>query len=167
MRTPIAAAFMLLSAAVLAPAAQAQETFADKVKACSAIKDDAARLKCFDTVMQILRVEPDAADTRMTTAKAPAAPSTASIAPKPATIIPAAKPETPDSITLDVTAITTGADGKLRFTLSNGETWRQTDSTSLKNLGKGPWKAEIKKAAMGSYMLKVNNKTPVRARPVE
>jgi hypothetical protein len=70
-------------------------------------------------------------------------------------------------MTLGITAITAGADGKLRFTLANGEVWRQTDSVQLKNLGKGPWTAELRKAALGSFMLKVDNKPPVRALRVE
>jgi hypothetical protein len=157
MRMSVIVAFMLLSGAILAPGASAQETFVDRVKACSAMMDDAARLKCFDAAVQPLRVEVDPSDTRMTVPKAPAAAETRSIVPT----------ETPDRISVRVTAIEAGADGKLRFTLSNGETWRQTDSTALKNLGKGPWEAELRKAAMGSFMLRVGNKAAVRVTMVK
>jgi hypothetical protein len=153
MRTPIALAFMLLSGAAFA-----QQGPVDKVKACAGVKDDAARLKCYDTAVPGLQ-----SDIQVPVLKVPD-PVAAQKPPSTSTII---APETPDSITLTATSIQPGADGKLRFILSNGEIWRQTDSIQLRNLGKGPWKAEVRKAALGSFMLKVDNKPPVRARRVE
>jgi hypothetical protein len=163
MRTPIALAFMLLSGAGFAPAAFSQQSALAKVQACAAVAGDTARLACYDAAVSALKSAEPAAPSAV--AAAPAA--TVSIAPRPSTIVPPKKPDTPDSMTLGVTAISTGADGKLRFTLSNGEVWRQTDTIKLKNLGKGPWTAEVRKAALGSYMLKVDDKPPVRALRIE
>ena len=160
MRTSIALPFMLLSGMLLSGAAFAQQGPVDKVKACAGVKDDAARLKCYDTAVPGLQSDIQVPVFRFPDPDPVAAPKP----PSTSTIIPA---ETPDSITLAVTKIAPGADGKLRFTLSNGEVWRQTDSIQLKNLGNGPWKAEVRKAAMGSFMLKVGNKPAVRARRVE
>ncbi|HEV7693564.1 MAG TPA: hypothetical protein VGO52_22205 [Hyphomonadaceae bacterium] len=153
MRAFILASFMLVSGT-----AWAQGASIDKVKSCTAVKEDAARLQCFDAAVAAL--QPSAPEARkIVKAPEPAATSTASLVPK--------KTETPDRITVSVTAISPGADGKLRFALSNGETWRQTDSIAPKNLGKGPWEAELRKAALGSYMLKIGNKTPVRVALVQ
>ncbi len=153
MRTPIALAFMLLSGAAFA-----QQSPVDKVKACAGVKDDAARLKCYDAAVPGLQ-----SDIQVPVLKAPDPVA----APKPPSTNTIIAPETPDSITLTATSIQPGADGKLRFILSNGEIWRQTDSIQLRNLGKGPWTAEVRKAALGSFMLKIDNKPPVRARRVE
>ena len=130
----------------------------DAARACVAIKDDAVRLRCFDAAFPKLQfsVAPSG-QTTISRAPGAAPPQTDSIVPT----------QTPDRISVSVTGIDTGADGKMRFTLSNGETWRQTDSTSLKNLGKGPWAAELRKAAMGSYMLRVGNKAAVRVAQVK
>jgi hypothetical protein len=159
MRVSVVAPFMLVSGMLLSGAfaggAWAQGASVDKVKACVAVKEDAARLQCFDAAVAALQTSAPQARTivRAPEAAAPAAASTASIVPKE---------KTPDRIAVSVTAINPGADGKLRFVLSNGETWRQTDSAPLKNLGNGPWEGELRKAALGSYMLKIGNKTPAR-----
>jgi hypothetical protein len=156
MRVAITVAFMLVSGAVLCSAAGAQESQVDKVKACASVQEDAARLKCFDAAVEAMKTTTPAGRTIV---KVPGPDvSTTSIVPKE---------KTPDRITVSVTAIDTGADGKLHFTLSNGETWRQTDSPPLKNLGKGPWEAELRKAAMGSYMLRIGNKAAVRVAQVK
>jgi hypothetical protein len=147
---------MLLSGAILVPVALAQDASLDKVKACAGVPDDAARLKCFDGAVEALKT---IAPAGRAIAKAPGA-----AAPAANSIVPA---QTLDRISVGVSAIGIGPDGKLRFTLSNGEDWRQTDSTSLKNLGKGPWEAELRKAALGSYMLRIGNKAAVRVTQVK
>ena len=60
-----------------------------------------------------------------------------------------------------------GAGGKLRLTMENGQVWRQVDTTRLRNVGQGPWTAEIKKAALGSFMLTLNDGRPVRVERVK
>ena len=64
-----------------------------------------------------------------------------------------------DRASYGVKAITIGVDGKARFNLENGQIWKQVDTTKLRNLGDGPWTAEIRKAAMGSYLLTLGNKS--------
>jgi hypothetical protein len=141
MRAMAIPVFMLASGAAANLPANAQEAPLASVQACAAIAGDALRLACFDAAVAALK---------------PAAPVEPAKSPS---IVP---DETPDQIALAVTAIEEGRDGKLRFTLANGEVWRQTDSIALKNVGKGPWQAELRKAALGSYMLKVGNKSAVR-----
>ncbi len=78
-----------------------------------------------------------------------------------------ASPRPLDSVSLALARIETGGDGKLRFITETGQIWRQTDGIKLANLGKGPWTAEIKKTALGGFMLKIGEKTPVRVKRVE
>jgi hypothetical protein len=132
---------------VLSSAAYAQEQMPAKVQACADIADKAVRLACFDAAIATYRS---------------AAPSTNMAQPKAAT----PEDETADSISIGVSKIEPGIEGKLRFTLEDGQVWRQTDSVALRNLGKGPWKAQLKQAALGSFMLKVDNRTPVRVKRV-
>jgi len=129
--------FMMLSGAALA-----QEGLTAKVQTCAAITDNAARLACFDAAAASIK---------------PAAVATFGLA-KPS--------EAPKTIAMAVSKIETGPDGKLRFTLEDGQVWRQTDGVRLPGLGKGPWTAEVRSAAMGSFMLKLDNRTPVRVKRV-
>jgi hypothetical protein len=159
MRVAVSVAFMLVSGAALPLEAGAQQGPVDRVKACAAVADDAARLKCYDAAVGGLQ-----SDIQVPVYKLPELEATGRKTPPASTIVPK---QTLDRISVGVSAIGIGADGKLRFTLSNGEDWRQTDSTSLKNLGKGPWEAELRKAAMGSYMLRIGNKAAVRVQQVK
>ncbi len=67
---------------------------------------------------------------------------------------------------LAIKQINKGADGKLVFVMENGQVWRQTDTIKLAGLGKGPWEAEVRKAMLGSFMLKVDGRTAVRVKRV-
>jgi hypothetical protein len=51
MRVSVIVAFMLLSGAPFALEAAAQGAPIDKVRACTSVKEDAARLKCFDAAV--------------------------------------------------------------------------------------------------------------------
>jgi hypothetical protein len=161
MRVVAIVAFMLASGAILAPGALAQDANAMKVLECLELKDSSTRLACFDVRAPLLKPGPQKSPEGPGFVARPPAQATA-----PATTLIVPK-QTLDRISVGVSAIGIGPDGKLRFTLSNGETWRQTDSTSLKNLGKGPWEAELRKAAMGSYMLRIGNKAAVRVAQVK
>ena len=57
-------------------------------------------------------------------------------------------------------------DGKLRFTMENGQVWKQIDSTTLRNIGQAPWTAEIRKASFGSFLLSLNGGRAVRVERV-
>jgi hypothetical protein len=71
-----------------------------------------------------------------------------------------------DKVSFAVKTIATGGDGKYRFTLENGQIWKQLDTVKLRNLGGGPWKAEIRKAALGSYLLTMDKQAAVRVERV-
>lgn len=42
------------------------------------------------------------------------------------------------------------------FYMSNGQVWRQTDDGDVRMWGDGPFYAEIRRAAMGSYLLRID-----------
>lgn len=57
-------------------------------------------------------------------------------------------------------AATYGANGYIRFTLENGEVWQQIERANLR-LGKGsPDVLTIKKASLGSFRGRINDKRP-------
>jgi hypothetical protein len=77
-----------------------------------------------------------------------------------------ATPE-PDRVSLPVKSVVKTADGRHLFTMENGQVWRQTDNVRVSNIGDGPWQAEIRKAALGSFMLKLDGGTAVRVKRME
>jgi hypothetical protein len=184
MRMLYAVPFILVSGAALA-----QEAPLATVYACAGITEASARLACFDTAVATLRQAQTGGDlaivsrAQIATAEREAfglaTPSLSTLAqsattntntttttttPPRAAVAPA---EPLDSVTLALARIETAGDGKLRFITKSGQIWRQTDRIKLANLGKGPWSAEVKKAALGSFMLKIGEKPPVRVMRVE
>lgn len=166
---------------VAAPAF-AQEAPLDRIYACTSTADSAARLACFDTAVAALK-QADASGgvavvdrAKIVQAEKEAfglvAPTLSAIAESASTSAAAAKPtaEKPkplDRVTLAVKSVDKGGDGRYRFTMEDGQVWRQTDDLKLPAVGKGPWIAEIRKAAIGTFLLKLDNRTAVRAKRVE
>jgi len=177
----------LFSLVLFATPAFAQQAPLDKVYACTSVSEGAARLACFDAAVaglktatetggavvvdraQIEKAEKEAfgLDAPSLTALAESAAATAKPVASTSAAAPAVKPKTLDSVSLAVKSIGKGADGKYRFAMENGQVWRQTDDLKLSGLGKGPWTAEIRKAALGTFMLKLGDRTAVRVRRME
>jgi hypothetical protein len=162
--------FMLLSCPALA-----QQAPIEKVYACMDVIEANERHACFDALIPELR------RARGATIAIPATPmpklqqQTAELGARSTPPSPLTAPATPlenrigtapgpvpDRIALAVKSIGAGSDGKLRFTMENGQVWKQVDTTRLRNLGAGPWTAEIRKASFGSYLLTVNKSAAVR-----
>jgi hypothetical protein len=156
--------FMLLSGP-----AMAQQAPIEKIYACVDVAEASVRHACFDALIPelkrartgsiIIPTTPPVRLQQQQTAElgAPQPPPSPLTAPVGAINRAATAPApSPDRITLAVKTIATGADGKARFTMDNGQVWRQVDTTRLRNLGSGPWTAEIRKAALGSYLLTLN-----------
>jgi len=143
---------------IIAAPALAQGTLQGRLAGCAAIADGMQRLACFDA----LAVE--AGQAGFGAASPKSSPLTAPVETAQAT---KAVTVEPDRASFAVSSFKEGADGKLRFTMENGQVWRQIDTTQLRNTGQGPWTAEIKKAAMGSFMLTLNGGRPVRVERVK
>ncbi len=171
----------LLVVGFAAAPAFGQEAPLDRIYACTSMADGAARLACFDTAVAALK-QADAAGGVAVVDRAKivqaekeafglAAPTLTAIAESAssgATAKPKGeKPKALDRVTLAVKSVEKGVDGRYRFTMEDGQVWRQTDDLKLPAVGKGPWTAEIRKAAIGSFMLKLDNRTAVRAKRVE
>jgi hypothetical protein len=174
-------------ALVVAAPAFAQQASLDKVYACTGMADDAARLACFDAAVaglktatetgdavvvnraQIEKAEKEAFGLAAPTLSALAESAAATAKPMASTTAttPAAKPKALENVNLAVKAIDKGADGRYRFIMENGQVWRQSDDLKLAALGKGPWTAEIRKAAIGTFMLKLGDRTAVRVKRLE
>ncbi|MCI4645857.1 MAG: hypothetical protein MRY64_13840, partial [Hyphomonadaceae bacterium] len=69
-----------------------------------------------------------------------------------------------DEITYAITDVDRDAYGKVIVTLENGQVWRQTDSGRTP---RNPEAALIKRAALGSYMMKLDGSRAIRVRRVE
>ena len=108
----------------------------------------------------------------------------ASIAPAPSSVTPASvapaasasaaakppkmeKPRPLDRVTLAVKSIQNDGHGGITFIMENGQVWKKIDTGSMPGIGKGPWTAEIKKAALGSYMLSLGGTISARVKRLE
>lgn len=136
---------------IIAAPAVAQDGLQGRLVACANLAEAAARHACFDALVPELKASSEApfgATTKLSALTAPTLETT--------------KPVEPDNVTLAVKSVTPSADGKLRFTMENGQVWKQVDTTQLRNVGKGPWTAEIRKASLGSFLLSLNDGRAVR-----
>ena len=156
----------------------AQDAPVDKVYACADIADSTARLACYDAAVAGLRQAQSAGNVAVVSrAQIQAAekeafglnqPSLSELA-RSATRTPAAPgpgPQELDAITLSVKALQRRPDGTYRFTMENGQVWDQIDTYDLGRTLKAPMSAVIRKAAIGSYMLKADGRTAVRVERV-
>lgn len=177
-----ALALFAFSAAALAAPALAQEAPLSKVYACADVKDSAQRLACYDGAVanlkqadaggdvavvsrsQVQKVEKDAfglsvpsvTELAASVGPAPSALAATTAAAKPPKL---EKVKPLDRVTLTVKAIQKDGQGGITFIMENGQVWKKIDTGSMIGVGKGPWTAEIKKAALGSFMLSLSGTT--------
>ena len=149
----------LLFLAVALPAL-AQETPVQNVYACTTVTATAERLACFGAAVAALKQAQKNGDVAITTkVQAREAERQAfRLATKPAPV----SIETPDTITLAGTSITKAANGDPLYSMENGQVWRKTDGPAPVISGKRPGTAQIRKAALGSFMPKMDGRTAVR-----
>ncbi len=79
------------------------------------------------------------------------------------------KVESPKVRSFPIQSTSTRTNGYLMFTLDNGQVWIQTQPAKVRHLGKAdPDMLVIRKAALGSYLARVNDKGPrIRIKRVE
>ncbi len=140
---------------IITAPAFAQTGLQGRLVACANITEAAERHACFDALVPELKTSGEAAF------GATAKPSALT-----ATTLQAATPAEPEQVSLTVKSVTANADGKLRFAMENGQVWKQIDTTRLRNVGNGPWTAEIRKASLGSFLLSLNDGRAVRVERV-
>ncbi len=161
--------------AVCAAPVHAQEALMSKVYACADIADAGQRHACFDALTPDLKAahsaqagassQPVPAPSAETFGAASASESalTAPVTSKKQRQAKREKEKSAglDRVSLPVRSIETSAGGYMIFTLQNGQVWKQTDTVGIHHLGDPPWTAEIRKAALGSFMLKIGKSAAV------
>ena len=156
--------FSVVPFIMLSAPAFAQQGLPAQVYACANVEDASQRHSCFDALVPELKKAGGAAPAAkaLQEAQAQSALTAPVLSQAEAKAAKTAKREVEVSrVALPVKAIETGRDGKYRFTMENGQVWKQLDTVKLRNLGNGPWTAEIRKAALGSYLLTVNKQAAV------
>ena len=136
-------------AVMAAPAAMAQTDLMGRVVACAGLDDAEKRHACFDVLTPELRGT-----------------NVKELAEKSFGSAEAAKPTTPDKVTLQVSSVSRAADGLVTFTMENGQVWTQAENRQLGSYNKGPWTAEIRKAMGGSFLMQINGGGSIRVKRI-
>lgn len=141
-------------------AATAEPVSTDEVYACASMDDDAERLACYDAAVGRLKQAEEAGEittvTREQVAEVQRDSFGFSIPSLPSIAMPrlgGGEAEEIEELTFAVTDLDRSGYGKVTVTLENGQVWRQTDSERT------PLSADealIKRAAFGSYMMKLD-----------
>jgi hypothetical protein len=172
---------------VFAAPAFAQAKPLEQVYACAGLTDGAARLACFDAAVSGLKRADDTGSVSVvsreqiekaekeafglappslstlveTQADAPSSSSGASAKTAEAKLQPL------DKVTLAIKEISTAADGRYRVAMENGQVWRQTDDIKLGGLSQKNLTAEIRKGALGTFVMKIGNRSAIRVKRVD
>jgi hypothetical protein len=168
----MAAALIVVAAAVAAkpgqPPSARPEAFEALVK-CRAIADDAARLRCFDQASAALQQAAERRDLVIV--------DRAQIRQTKRTLFGLELPrlsifgggdgdkgEEVTQIDGIVASAFQNGNGRWVIRLEDGGTWAQTDDSPIAIWPKAGQKVVIKRAAMGSYMMRINGQPGVRAK---
>ncbi|RRN63033.1 hypothetical protein [Caulobacter sp. 602-1] len=164
------AAAIALAAAPAFAAEPAEPAVIAALKACRAITADAERLACYDKAAQsvtkaqetgeVIIIDKQAARAARRQAFGLELP-TLSILDKGAD-----KAET-DKLQSVVKSARVDGEQRLVVTLEDGAVWRQIDDTMLGKPPKAGDTIEVRKAAMGSYMMKIGSQPAIRVRRIE
>lgn len=158
--------------------ALAQGSTLDKVYACTGITKAEDRLACFDGAVAGFKQAQAAGDVKVVTreqiaqgekqafglretAAVEAARTSAGAAPAQAAPAPIA------NVQVKIASVAQRVDGKYRFTLEDGAVWEQIDSGNVPGVRKLPVSAEIKTAALGSFLMKIEGGKTLRVRRVK
>jgi hypothetical protein len=159
--------------ALCAGSAFAQEAPLSKVYACAGITGAQERLACFDAAVAGLKTAEASGGVAVVTKQqiadaekqsfGRAAPSLSEVTRGAA---PTVAPDPLERVQVTIAEVTKRPKGLLRFTLANGQVWEEFDNTFGRLIGL-PLQAEIRKGALGGFMMKVGDKPMVRVRRVK
>lgn len=164
-------------AASCAGAAMAQEAPLERVFACAGIEKADDRLACYDAAVGGLKQAEATGGVAVVSREQIAEAEKKAFGLGPATIADVAKaapaaaaapaqPDPLDKVVVSITSFTKSPRGQLRFVMADGQVWEEIDA-GLGRLSSLPAPAEIRKAALGSYLLKVGDRAAVRVRRVK
>jgi hypothetical protein len=158
-------ASLVALSAITAPVAQERRVSTEyqNLVACSAVTPDLDRLACFDREAAHLRAaEQSGAVIIMPRAR---------IEETRRALFGFAVPNLPDMMsggpaleTVETTLVSANQSDGWVFRLADGSVWRQVDTTALNFRPREGMPVRIRRAAVGSYMLKVGDSPAVRAR---
>lgn len=175
---PFLAAGFAASLVALPALSQAASTKA--IYDCAAISDDTARLNCYDAAVGILKSAEEAGEittvSRSDVEKVQRESFGFSIPSLPKLALPklgAGKDKVDDNgqlaaVNFAVASIRRDPYKKIILTLENGQIWRQTDSNTVSfSRRRGVKEATIKRAAMGSFKIKLDGGPAFRAKRIK
>ncbi|HVY80502.1 MAG TPA: hypothetical protein VG994_05920 [Steroidobacteraceae bacterium] len=139
----VALATVWLASTVAWPVAHA-DPLRDRIQACAANRDDAARLRCFDELATALPPEKAA---------------------EPAPSARASRPPRPEIQTARIVSVSQPDGRKYRVVLDNDEVWQETEHVFDMDLEPGQT-VRIKPGAFGSFFLIAESGRSTRVRQV-
>lgn len=137
------------------------------LKACSAIKTDGERLACYDKAAQSVTKAQETGEVIIIdkqTARAARRQAFGLDLPTLSILDRGADKTETEALQAVVKAARTDAEGRLVVTLEDGAVWRQIDQEMLGKTPKPGMTVEIRKAAMGSYRMKIGSQAAIRVR---
>jgi hypothetical protein len=165
----LAIAFALTAGAALAQASPEPDVI-KALKACSSIRTDGERLACYDKAAQSVTKAQETGEVIIIDKQSARAARRQAFGLELPTLSildrGADKAET-ETLQAKVKAARADAQGGLVVTLEDGAVWRQIDDRTLGKPPKPGETVEIRKAAMGSYLMKVGSQPPIRVRRSE
>lgn len=166
---PAALALAVLGVPAAAAAQQAaRPELLDRVTACRALADSAARLSCYDAAVAAL----DAAEREgevVVVDRAQVRESRRALFGFDLPSLPALgrverAEDAISSVETTLSRATRGGDGKWVFHLADGSTWRQSDSESVFFPNREGTQVRVRRASMGSFMMTLAGSRAVRVR---
>lgn len=165
----MALAFTLVGGSAMAQTGSEPEVI-KALKACSAIKADGERLACYDKAAQLVAKAQETGEVIIIDKQAARAARRQAFGLELPTLSildrGADKSET-ETLQATVKSARADADGRLVLTLEDGAVWRQLDDRTLGKPPKPGASVEIRKAAMGSYLMKIGGQPAIRVRRSE
>jgi hypothetical protein len=164
------AAVMTLIAAPAFAAEPAEPAVISALKACRAITADAERLTCYDKATQSVTKAQETGEVIIIdkqTARAARRQAFGLELPTLSILDRGADKSETEKLQSAVKSARVDAEQRLVVTLEDGAVWRQIDDTMLGKPPKAGDTIEVKKAAMGSYMMKIGSQPAIRVRRIE
>lgn len=172
MSVPRTAAIAFIALGVCAGSAMAEDDDSafstEDVYACAAIGDDAERLACYDSAVGRLKQAEATGEIRTVTRQ--------DVEEVQRDSFGLSLPSLPrlmgsndeiSEVTRQVERVSTAPDGGIIVTLDNGQVWQQIGTKALYLRDPAGQTATIKRAALGSYRMKIANGRTFRVRRVE
>ena len=145
--------FLLLATASLLVSATANASLENQISQCAAIQDKLERLVCFDNLASSIGPQKTSKPqtSKLTVPAASATVTATKIDPSEDFGRVYKTEETIEKVQLQVKSVTKDPRGILKISFTNGQVWKQTDTTRFKL--KDDQIVYIEKAALGSFIL--------------